>query len=195
MSRDDNFADLAIPDMQRRVSNMFREGTISKIDTKKGLVRVKSGSLESNWIPWLEVRHGKNQSWNPPDIGEQVLIAAPSGDLSQGMVIGSSSQDKHPAPSDDGDVTVMMNWGDGSRMEYNRKTHDFKLTVGGTLFQVTNNTIKAKASTIDLQADTILMSGEVTHSNGTFKSNDVSVHKHNHIGDSGGLTQKPNAGT
>ena len=41
-----------------------------------------------NWMPWLTRRAGCDSEWWKPDVDEQVLVLAPSGNLALGVVAG-----------------------------------------------------------------------------------------------------------
>lgn len=42
-----------IADLRRRLSNLLRIGTISAVNYKEAVARVKIGDLETTWLPWL----------------------------------------------------------------------------------------------------------------------------------------------
>ena len=46
-------------------------------------------SYTRNWMPWLSRRAGLDAEWWKPDLDEQVLVLAPSGNLAIGVVAGS----------------------------------------------------------------------------------------------------------
>lgn len=104
-------------DIERRLANLTRKGTIDEIDHATGRVRVKIGALKTAWIQWLVRRAGSNRGWEPPSLNEQVLLLAPSGDLAQAVVLGSLYSDAYPAPADSGDVARHV-FPDGSTVEY-----------------------------------------------------------------------------
>lgn len=47
------------------------------------------GTFTRTWMPWLVARAGGDAEWWAPDVEEQVMVLAPSGNLSQGIIIGS----------------------------------------------------------------------------------------------------------
>lgn len=127
-SRADGYEQLQVPDMDRRLAGAIRLGTISALDTAKARVRVKSGDIETGWLPWTGTRSGHDSEWSAPEVGEQVVLAAPSGDLSQAVVIGTIPQDAHPPVGNSADVTARQ-YKDGAREEYNRATHTKTITI------------------------------------------------------------------
>lgn len=135
-SRADGYTAMFMPELDRRLASMIRYGEVSHVDyadAAKPRIRVKSGQLESGWLPFSTGAAGGNGEWNPLEVGEQVLLASPSGELSQSVVIARVNKDDAPAPSNNPESTVRT-WKDGAREEYNRETHTRTLTIpaGGT---------------------------------------------------------------
>ncbi len=58
------------------------------------------GPVLTDWLPWGTARAGGDRTWDPPEIGEQVMLASPAGDLRQGAIVGSFYQTAHPVPGD-----------------------------------------------------------------------------------------------
>ena len=77
-----------IADLRRRLSNLLRIGTISAVNYKEAVARVKIGDLETTWLPWL-LWDGDNKAWHGVDLNEQVLVLSPCGDLNQGLILSS----------------------------------------------------------------------------------------------------------
>lgn len=147
-AREFGFAEQFLPDMDRRIAGMIRYGTIAELSEKGPQnegprVRVKLGDITTGWIPWGTGRSGADKTWSAPEPGEQVMIAAPSGELDQACVICTIPQDSQPAPGDTKDKTVTL-WQDGARLEYDRSTntHTHTLPDAGTfVFKVGNSTL------------------------------------------------------
>ena len=54
---------------------------IVEADYEQAKVKVKMGDIITHWLPWLTVRAHNNKTWWAPEVGEQVLLLAPSGEL------------------------------------------------------------------------------------------------------------------
>jgi len=67
--------------LERRMSNQIIIGKISQIDHKKARYRVKFGAIETDWLPNVQSRSGHTKVWEGRDIGEQVIVSSPCGDL------------------------------------------------------------------------------------------------------------------
>ena len=108
----------ALGDMDRRLGNLLRIGTVTQVDTANAVMKVDIGDLVTDWVPWSTPRAGQDQVWTTPDVGEQVLLLSP-GDPSQGVVIGSMFQNAHPANGNDG-KDRRITFADGSLIEFDR---------------------------------------------------------------------------
>ncbi|WP_239878257.1 phage baseplate assembly protein V [Laribacter hongkongensis] len=112
----DDFADLS-----RRLESLIRPGTIAGVDLARARVRVTSGGLTTDWLPWFAARAGTTRDWNPPTVGEQCVVLAPSGDPATGFVLVGLFSGAHPAPSRSGDEHLCV-YPDGARITYNHAT-------------------------------------------------------------------------
>jgi phage baseplate assembly protein V len=123
MERRDN----EITDLKRRLSNGIIVGKISKVDAKKARYRVQYGELETDWIPDTQARAGDTVTFEARSVGEQVVIASPSGDLSQGVIIGSI----HTGANQAGDTATIhrVKYPDGTVVEYDHESKSYKMTV------------------------------------------------------------------
>jgi len=100
-----------VAELDRRGRNRKRTGTVSAVDTAKGLARVKlsdgeKGPYLSPWVPWKEVAAGGIKTHIPPTVGQQVDIVSESGDLTDGVIDFSSPSDANPRPSAAADMVV-----------------------------------------------------------------------------------------
>ena len=112
-------------ELARRLANVVRPGVVAEADYSRARVRVKYGEEDaalSAWLPFLAARAGGDKTWWAPEIGEQVVILAPSGELHNGFVLGALYSTASPAPSDDPDKEITV-FSDGTRVEYDRAAH------------------------------------------------------------------------
>lgn len=123
-------ADLA--DLRRRFENTVRLGTIAEADYPAARVRVAIGPLRTAWLPWLTSRAGADRSWHAPELGEQVVVLSPSGDLAQGVVLPAIFYNAHPANAATPTVH-RATYADGAVIEYDRAAHELKLTIPGRI--------------------------------------------------------------
>ncbi|VEJ45794.1 phage baseplate assembly protein V [Bartonella vinsonii] len=119
--------DKEITDLKRRVANMVVVGKISHVDHKNARYRIKSGNLLSDWIPDTQARAGKTRSYEGRDVGEQVVVVSSSGDLSQGVIVGSIHTDAHQA-ADKGNIHRTI-YPDGTSLEYDDEQNRYSIHI------------------------------------------------------------------
>lgn len=125
-------------ELERRFANMVRPGRVLEADYAKARVKVALGKNETAWIPWLTGRAGADRTWHAPEVGEQVLVMAPSGELAAGFVMpGAVYQQDYPANGDSAEIS-RTTFKDGTVYEYDRENHArlIKLPEGKSTVQV-----------------------------------------------------------
>lgn len=160
----------AFGELDRRLGNMVRIGTVAAFDPAQG-VQVDLGELTTDWLPIGVKRAGKQRSWNPMDIGEQVVIVAPDGEVSQGVVVCSINQTKHPA---NGSAQGLWRetFDDGTVIEYDQATGGLRadvtsagsitLHIGGTVLTLRDGQATLVADDYTVQAPQTTFSGNVS---------------------------------
>lgn len=112
---------MELAELSRRLENIIRFGTIAQIDYGEKKVRVQTGDILTNWLNWRVARAGTTRTWNPPTVGEQVMILSPSGELANGLVMPSIYSDEYDAPSADENLHT-THYPDGAVVSYNHAT-------------------------------------------------------------------------
>lgn len=155
--RTGNIGDRDQTEAQRRIANALRIGKVVAADYGRARYRVQIGDLVTGWVPQLALRAGPDRKWWPVEIGEQVLLASPGGDLNQGVILGSLYQSAFPAPGDRETLDRTI-YADGTIVEYDRAAHrltidvkgDVRIIVKGTADVAADGAVTVKGSTIDL---------------------------------------------
>lgn len=220
--RADGFSLLQQPDMERRLADMISLGTIAATDyskKNKPRVRVKIGKRTTGWLPFTTGSAGGNGEWNPLEQGEQVVLACPSGDLAQAIVIARVNSNNAEAPDDNPDVTART-WKDGAREEYNRETHTKKIaipaggavefsvggnklllndagltvTVGGMTYALTANGADFTGGKVTIGSDLDVQGNVAAQGDVTAGSISLKDHVHSGVLPGGANTQKPVGG-
>jgi phage baseplate assembly protein V len=112
-----------IGELERRLSNTIRPGTVLEADYAKARLRVTMGDNTSAWLPWLTSRAGEDRTWHAPEVGEQVIVIAPGGELSAGYVMpGAVYKNDYPANGDKAEIS-RTTYKDGAVIEYDREAH------------------------------------------------------------------------
>lgn len=102
---------LSAAEADRRIANVLSVGTIVSIDNATGRARVRVGDLETLPIPVMQLRSGAIRMHWMPSVGEQVTIAAPSGDVARGFVMGSLPIDGNMVAPDAASPTMDLGGG------------------------------------------------------------------------------------
>jgi phage baseplate assembly protein V len=215
-ARAGGFAEAQVPDIERRLASVVRLGTVAELDEAKARIRVKAGQVTTGWLPWTVGRAGPDRHWTAPEIGEQVIMVAPSGDLAQAVVVGSIYQQAHPAPANSKDKSA-TEWSDGARLEYDRASHTHSLTVpdgglivmtiGGTTFELRGDSARVVSQHVTIDSPTtditgdVAITGDVTVGGGVTAQGDVigeevslAHHLNTNVTPGPGLTGPPQKG-
>lgn len=203
--------ELQLADLARRVANMIRTGRVADVDHAGPRVRVQSGDLLTEWLPWQTRRAGNTRTWDPPTIGEQVMILSPSGEPAAGIVIPALYCHDHPAP-DASPNTHVIQFPDGAIIGYDHASHALDITGIATVRVVASESITLDTPytrvTGQLEIDGLItyhsgmvgeggggnavtITGDFVHEQGVLASNGIVLHTHTHPGDSGGTTGAP----
>ncbi len=197
-------------ELARLLQNLIRLGRIFDIDHDARCVRVRSGNIETDWRQWREQRAGETKTWDPPTIGEQVILLSPGGDLSGAIIVGSVDSDDNPPPSTSPVETVRL-FPDGATFKYDHAAGALTVTGIQTMRMEAADSITLQAgSSITLDAPdttstgthtikglltylaglagyngesgTTSITGDITHTTGNLSSNGVVLHLHVHSG-------------
>jgi len=191
-----------IRELERKMANLIRVGTIESLDETNARVQVRFGNIVTAWIPWLTQRAGPDANWWAPEIGEQVLVMSPSGDFNLGVALPAIYQTAYPAPAATKDKQVVK-WSDGSSLTYDRAAHKWSLvvpnaaaevdvTTGGKINLVATGKVTISGSEIDLNGP-VVASSSITAS-GDVIGQGTSLHNHVNTGvTAGGSNSGPPA--
>lgn len=132
--------DYALGELDRRMGNVVRFGTVAEVDAANALAKVDLGDLVTDWLPWSTSSAGDDRVWNTPDVGQQVIVAS-SGEPSQGVIIGSLFRNASPANGNNG-KDRRITFKDGTVVEFDRTgsvlnidvnaAGSIRLNIGGT---------------------------------------------------------------
>lgn len=110
-------------ELLRRIENMIRFGTVAQVRTARpARVRVKTGENTTDWLPWCAGRAGHDRTWWAPEVGEQVMVLSPGGDLRAGAAYPAAYSDSHPQNAESADV-ARATFKDGTVIEYDRSVN------------------------------------------------------------------------
>ncbi|MFW5499590.1 MULTISPECIES: phage baseplate assembly protein V [unclassified Maridesulfovibrio] len=163
------YADLsrAYADISRRLENTLRIGKICEADYGNARLRVKSGDVTTGWLPWITTRAGNDISWWAPELGEQVMVLSPGGDLAQGVVLPAIYQTASPACADRPTLDRHV-YEDGAIIEYDKAAHRLYGYVPGSALLECDHDIEAIAGhdifvgSLEGNIDVVANKGQVT---------------------------------
>ncbi len=180
-----------LTEIERRLSNLIRVGTVSEADYQKAQLKIRFSENTTAWLPWLEKRAGGDKSWSALEVNEQVLVLSPSGDLAQGVVLGSLYSLAFAAPSNNKDLSIVKHE-DGAEFSYDRDQHIWRVALpSGAITEIISSGGVNIVGDISITGS-IYASGEVGDGTRTMSGDRQIYNGHNHPGDSGGSTSTPN---
>lgn len=157
-------------DRDRRIANLLRVGKVAELDEANARVRIQAGEFLTTWVPWVTLRAGEDRMWWAPEVGEQVVLMSPSGDMSQAVVLPGIYQDSYAAPANL-KSKHRVQYKDGAFTEYDRDAKKYelnvpaagsiKLVVGGSTIEILNNEIKITTNALTVTAPNTTFSGNV----------------------------------
>lgn len=183
-ARSEGIEELALPDIERRTANAIRYGTVLAVDHANARVRIKSGEIETAWLPWSTGRASPaKRRWDPPAVGEQVVVLSPGGDMRQGVVLTGVFQQSAGAPSASADKDTTV-YGDGTVVEYDRAAGALAVTFsGGNGLRMTSAEARFKFGGMTA----VITSAGITVTGGDVVADGISLKTHVH----GGVTPGP----
>lgn len=101
----------AAAEADRQIGNVLHVGKIVSIDNATGRARVQIGDLPSQPLQVMQIRSGAIKMHWMPAVGEQVTVAAPSGDMARAFIMGSLPIDGNMVAPDAGSPTMDLGGG------------------------------------------------------------------------------------
>lgn len=199
-----------IEQILRLIQNLIRTGVVHEVKhSHPARIRVATGNLVTNWLPWMELRAGMTTTWNPPTVGEQVVMLAPGGDLTGAIALTGVNSDAVPPPSNSPNETVVK-FPDSAISKYDHSSGTMDISgIKSLNIQAANSvTIKTEQIVLDAQqttstgkhtiegmlsylaglsgengeGGTTAITGDFIHQGGKLESNGIVLHLHVHYG-------------
>ena len=148
------------------MENVIRIGIVTQVYDDRATVRVQfpDDDKEVSWeFPVLQRKTLKDKDYWLPDVGEHVVVVMLPYGQEQGFVIGAIYSDAEKPPESTRDKRVIV-FEDGTRIEYDRKSHklyadvkgDVEVKVSGELTAEVKENVLIKSSTqVTIQAPKI----------------------------------------
>ena len=150
-------------DSERRLASLIMVGEVVAVDEEHARVKVESGGVLTNWLPFLVPRAGEDRVWHMPEEHEQVLVASPCGDPTQGVVVGSIFQKNFPPPAHKKSIHRIL-YQDGTTLDYDRESHELRFQVMGDIYiKATKNIVIQCGGELSLDAADIALQEGCEH--------------------------------
>lgn len=169
-------------EQDRLISDLICLGRIEQVDHAAKRTKVRSKTL-SAWLPWPTEMGRNYRRWRPLRTGQQVILASPSGDMAQAVIVGMLYTDNLPAPESDPDLDL-IEFENGAAISHDISNGAMVVTCTGDL------TIEV-AGTLSLNASNHVIDGPVDQNGGDLTSDGISVQKHIHPESIGSNTEGP----
>ncbi|MDD3938079.1 phage baseplate assembly protein V [Rhodoferax sp.] len=164
-------------------------GFVSAQDVAFGRVRLRLpdfDDLETAWLPVLHAKTHADKLWCLPDVGEQVaclLDARGEG----GVVLGALFGVRDAPPAGASADTHVVQFADGTRLEYDRGAHALSVQCVGALHVTCSGAVTLAAASVSIDAPVAVTGASLTH-NGV---NVGSTHHHGGVRAGGDATGGP----
>lgn len=119
-----------LAEMARSLRLVLLRGVVTDHTPQAVRVEIAAG-VSTGWLPCLRWA-GVAASHRIPSIGEAVLLAAPEGNLQQGVVLGGLSTGAHPPAADHVDISCVR-WADGTEARYDTRSKILSVHSEGDL--------------------------------------------------------------
>lgn len=119
-------------ELHRLIQNMTRIGTIAELDTAARKVKVKTGDNITAWLAWPADVGGNYVRWRPLRLNSQVILLSPSGDISQGQIVGQLyTPDTTPAAT--AETIDAIEFDDGTTISYDSENSVLTVDASGSV--------------------------------------------------------------
>lgn len=184
-----------LSDLYRRFENLIRIGTIAEVDEQNLRLRVQSGELLTDWLPWPTQVGNNFIHWRPLRVNTQVVLCCPSGDPAQALIVSILYSDALQPANVDAALDVVQ-FNDGTTIQYDSAQKALTLSSAGDIHFIAQNSIHLHAgnkvqSTAEnhVTEGKVHIAGPVTQTGGDFTSDGVSAQHHKHVGVASGTAK------
>jgi len=173
----------SVAELKRKVKNIIRVTSILSTQSEEGraLATVRVGeSEESAYFPVLNFANSFKRHWTPTREREQVVVFHPFGNANKGYILRGLFYSNLSEPKGADNDTEIVEFEDGTRIEYNSKESTLKVFVKGKTHIVSKNIrIKAKNVTIDSKNIKVDSAGNMRVTGDIIaKKCNLSIHQH-----------------
>lgn len=154
---------------ERRLNNVISIGIVDEVNHKDALCTVVIEDNVTDWLPFGGMRMGNVKIWNPPSVGEQVLVLSENGELDTAVVVSSFDYESNKQPSSNPN-SVELHCKDGAKFVYDHSLHKLDVNLPS------DSTTTVQSNTITVNSDDITFNSGTT----TFNSDDITLNCKNY---------------
>ncbi|MDP2214769.1 phage baseplate assembly protein V [Phenylobacterium sp.] len=149
-----------VAELERRMANIIREGTVSEVDPVRKRVRLRLGGPDqapflSPWVRYAQ-QAGDLKVHAPPSVGQQMTLHSPAGDIRLGQALPYTWSEAQPSPSDAGDENVLT----FGSVKISLTAEAVLVGIGETTLSISAEKIVLKAAEIATDGPTRLDGGD-----------------------------------
>lgn len=150
-----------VAELERRLANLVRIGTVVQADYAAGKVRVECDTMTTDWLPWKTRRAGGDIDWWAPEVGEQVEVIAPSGLMEGASVSPALYSDQRPEPDASPDRHVIR-YANGDSIVHDRAAGSYEINLAGPVTIIAGGPALVQTPSATIDAPQTHVTGDVT---------------------------------
>jgi phage baseplate assembly protein V len=166
-----------LSELERKLHAMIRVGVVKTIDETKRMIVLSIGDVDTPDVHWAMQRCGEDDEWDPPSVGEQMLILACAGDPAQAFAVLSIPQDGFGRPR--GATEHVRTYRDSGAIKYNWALSSYEVAVPpqGAIELKTGPSSKiiVRADGVTIVAPTVTITSPATTISGTLTVNGLTT--------------------
>jgi phage baseplate assembly protein V len=137
-----------LAELERRVENMQRHGTVAKVDAETSRVRLIIGGTEeapmlSPWVRPAQIA-GALKVHALPSVGQTMTLFSPGGEMAAGVALPFTWSNDNAAPSDSAAENVVT----FGSVRVELTAGGLKITAGGTIVDITSDGVAVEGDTL-----------------------------------------------
>ena len=140
-----------------KINNLIQIGTISEVKSDKALARVTLLGRVTDFLPVLSQSNAFKKHYIPARVGEQVVVLAPFGEASGGVILRGVFNKQISEPSANTSKEV-QEYEDGTKISYDSSAKllsiecvkDLNIVAGGNINITASGNIAISGARIDL---------------------------------------------
>lgn len=148
-------------ELERRLANLVRIGVIEAADYAKAMVRVHCDGFTTEWLPWMTRRAGGDIDWWAPEVGEQVMVIAPSGLMEGAFVMPALYSNAKPEPESSPNRHTVR-YQNGDVVTHDRTDGSWTIQCAGPVTVTAGGPVTVNAPSVTIDSPQTTCTGNLT---------------------------------